>query len=58
VEQYRLRLLKGDEIVAEEFLSAPNFNAARLAARDRLRTFRAAVRYEFTHELAFVGSED
>jgi hypothetical protein len=58
LEKYRLRLLKGDEIVAEEFLAAPNFNAARLVARTRLRTFGAAVSYEFTHELAFMGSED
>ncbi len=53
-----MRLLKGDEMVSEEFFAAPNFNNARLTAKTRILTLRAAFKYEITYELAFVGNED
>jgi hypothetical protein len=54
MQTYRLRLLHGDEIVSEEFFPASDLNNARLTTRTRVLTFRAAVNYEFTHELVAV----
>jgi hypothetical protein len=56
-QTYRLRLLKGDEIVSEEFFSATSFEMARLIMRTRVLSLRAVVKYEVTHELVPAENE-
>jgi hypothetical protein len=56
MQTYRLRLLRDEEILAEELFPARDLLHARLIAKTRILALRKVVRFPFTKELE--GIED
>jgi hypothetical protein len=51
MQTYRLRLLRDEEVLAEELFSARDLLHARLIAKTRILVLRRVVSFPFTKEL-------
>lgn len=51
MQTYRLRLLRGEEVLAEELFPASDLLHARLVAKTRILALRHVVSFPFTKEL-------
>jgi hypothetical protein len=54
MQTYRLTLLRGEEILAEELFAACDMLHARLIAKTRISALRQVVSFPFTKELEAV----